>query len=88
MQSPTLRLDIPVDLNTRDETDCPWTFFDEALIELTDDDVGRYFLVGAGVVRVVAMLLDITDEGIVHVWPVPGSVQSNAHLLKVPLPSS
>lgn len=37
-------------------------------------------LVGSGLTRAIALIVDITD-GIVHLHPLPGSVHTNAHLL-------
>ena len=75
----TRPVDLEVDLNTMDETGLPWAFQDEA------PDPGRIvpgnrILVGAGNVRAVATVVDI-DDGIVHVQPLRGSVEENAHLL-------
>ena len=72
-------VDLEVDLNTMGETGLPWAFLDEA------PDPGRIvpgtrILVGAGNVRAVATVVDI-DDGIVHVQPLRGSVEENAHLL-------
>lgn len=75
-----LDIDLPVDLNTMDETGLPWTFLDEA-VDPSRIVPGRHVVVGSGAARAVAVIVDITDEGIVHVCPVPGSVASNAHLL-------
>lgn len=71
--------DLPVDLNTIDETGLPWAFLDvapkPALIT-----PGRFIVVGSGAARAVAQVVDIV-EGIVHVRPLRGSVASNSHLL-------
>lgn len=72
-----LDIDLPVDLNTMDETGLPWTFLDEA-VDPSRIVPGRHVVVGSGAARAVAVIVDITDEGIVHVCPVPGSVASNA----------
>lgn len=75
----TRPVDLEVDLNTMDETGLPWAFLDEA----PDPDrivPGTRILVGAGNVRAVATVVDI-DDGIVHVQPLRGSVEENAHLL-------
>lgn len=73
------RLDLPVDLNTIDDSGLPWAFLDTA----DDPSVvapGRFIVVGSGVARAVAQVVDIED-GIVHVRALRGSVASNAHLL-------
>ena len=77
----TTRIDLPIDFNTMDETGLPWTFLDEAL-DPSRIVAGRHVVVGSGAARAVAVIVDITDEGIVHVCPVPGSVAANAHLLE------
>jgi hypothetical protein len=76
------RIELPVDLNTIDETGLPWAFLDDA----PDPAIiapGRYLLVGTGQARAVAQVIDIND-GIVHVRPLRGSVATNAHLLTNP----
>lgn len=78
------RIELPVDLNTIDETGLPWAFLDDA----PDPAIitpGRYLLVGTGAARAVAQVIDIDiDDGIVHVRPLRGSVATNAHLLTNP----
>jgi hypothetical protein len=76
----TLPLDLFVDLNSIDETGLPWSFLDEA----PDPAIivpGAFILVGAGSVRAVAQVIDITDEGVVHVRPLPGPPSDHLHLL-------
>lgn len=38
-------------------------------------------IVGAGAVSAVAQVVDVADDGVVHVRPLPGPVSANAHLL-------
>jgi hypothetical protein len=76
------RIDLPVDLNTIDETGLPWAFLDQAPNPAIIAP-GRYLLVGTGRARAVAQVVDI-DDGIVHVRPLRGSVATNAHLLTNP----
>lgn len=76
----TIEIDLFVDLNTEDDTGLPWTFLDEAR-DPTVIVVGRYVVVGAGEVSAVAQVVDIGDDGVVHVRPLPGPVSANAHLL-------
>lgn len=87
MMSKQVELDLPVDLNTIDDTGLPWTFLDEAL---HPERVvpGAHIVVGEGSgehsVRAVAVVVDIVDEStgrIVHVMPLPGAVADHAHLL-------
>jgi hypothetical protein len=76
------RIDLPVDLNTIDDTGLPWAFLDDAPKPAIVTP-GRYLLVGTGAARAVAQVVDI-DDGIVHVRPLRGSVATNAHLLANP----
>jgi hypothetical protein len=78
------RIDLPVDLNTIDETGLPWAFLDDAPNPAIVTP-GRYLLVGTGSARAVAQVIDIDiDDGIVHVRPLRGSIATNAHLLTNP----
>ncbi len=73
-------IDLPLDLNSMDETGLPWTFLDQA----TDPArivPGHHIVVGSGSALAVAVVVDVTDEGVVHVQPVRGSVAANAYLL-------
>ena len=74
-------VDLRIDLNTMDETGLPWTFLDQA----PDPSCiipGRHIVVGSGAAVAVAIVVDITDQGIVHVQPLKGSVASNARFLE------
>lgn len=77
----TVDVDLRIDLNTMDETGLPWTFLDQAP-DPSRIIPGRHIVVGSGAALAVAVVVDITDDGIVHVQPLKGSVASNAHLLK------
>mgnify|MGYP001201227224 FL=1 len=77
----TVDVDLRVDLQTMDETGLPWTFLDEAP-DPSRIVPGRHIVAGSGSAVAVAVVVDITDEGIVHVHPLSGSVASNAHLLE------
>jgi hypothetical protein len=72
-------IDLPVDLNTMDDTGLPWAFVDQAI---HPDRVvpGRHIIVGSGNARAVALVIDLVD-GIAHVQPLRGSVASNRRLL-------
>ena len=75
-----IQVDLRIDLNTMDETGLPWAFLDDA----PDPSLivpGHHIVVGSGAAVAVAVVVDITDEGVVHVQPMRGSVASNAHLL-------
>jgi hypothetical protein len=73
-------LDLFVDLNTEDETGLPWSLLTEAV----DRDrvvPGAHIVVGSGRVRAVALVVDVTIDGVVHVKPLSGPVSAYAHLL-------
>ena len=73
-------VDLRIDLQTMDETGLPWTFLDQAP-DPSRIMPGRHIVAGSGAAVAVVVVVDITDEGIVHVQPLKGSVASNAHLL-------
>jgi hypothetical protein len=77
--SADVEVDLPVDLNTMDETGLPWAFLDQA-VHPERLVPGAHVVVGSGSVRAVAQVVDVED-GIVHVRPLRGSVAANAHLL-------
>ena len=77
----TTEIELPIDFNTMDETGLPWTFLDEA-VDPSRIVPGAHVVAGSGSVRAVVVVVDVTDEGIVHVCYVPGSVEDNAHLLE------
>lgn len=73
-------IDILVDLQTEDETGLPWTFLEDA----ADPSIilaGRYVVGGAGRAVAVVQVIDVDDDGLVHLRPVRGSVEDNRHLL-------
>lgn len=76
----TFDIDLFVDLNSEDDTGLPWTFLDTAR-DPSAVVPGHYLVVGAGEVAAVAQVVDVEDDGVVHVRPVPGPVSANAHLL-------
>lgn len=74
-------VDLRVDLQTMDETGLPWTYLDQAP-DQSRIVPGAHIVAGSGSAVAVAVVVDVTDEGIVHVHPLAGSVASNAHLLE------
>ena len=78
-----LQIDLPIDFNTMDETGLPWTFLDEAT-DPTRVVPGAHLVAGSGEVRAVVVIVDVTEDGIVHVCAVPGSVTDNEYLLEGP----
>jgi hypothetical protein len=76
----TIAVDIEIDWNEEDETGLPWTFVDRAL---TPSKIvpGAYVVAGRGSAVAVAEVVDVDDEGVVHLRPLPGPVSSHTHLL-------
>ena len=73
-------VDLPVDLNSEDDTGLPWGFLDEARSPSNVVE-GAWIIAGSSRTQVVAQVVDISD-GIVHVRPLPGSVASHRKLLR------
>lgn len=76
-------IDIDVDWNTQDDTGMPWTFLDDA----TDPSrivAGGYVVAGRGAAVAVAEVIDISEDAVVHLRPLPGPVSASAHLLSTP----
>ena len=68
-----MKIDLFVDLNTEDDTGLPWTYLDQA----PDPSIivpGRLIVVGAGSAVAIAEVVDVTDDGLVHVRPISGPV--------------
>lgn len=73
-------LDLVVDLNNEDESGLSWTFLDEARHpELIRE--GAWIVVGEGDTRAVAQVVEIVDDQIVRVRPLPGPVAKHGQLL-------
>jgi hypothetical protein len=76
-------VDLPLDLNTQDETGLPWTFLDEAP-DPSRIVQGAWIVVGGPQAQAVAQVVSIESlpQGdLVHVRPLPGPVSDYAHLL-------
>ncbi|MCU1498447.1 MAG: hypothetical protein JWM47_2400 [Acidimicrobiales bacterium] len=73
-------VDLRVDFNTQDETGLPWTYV-EAAVDPGRIVPGRYLIAGAGSAVAVAQVVDVADDGLVHVRPIRGTVDDNRHLL-------
>ena len=73
-------IDLLVDFNTEDDTGLSWTYAkrakDPSLIV-----AGRYVVAGMTGATAVVKIVDVAADGLVHVLPVPGSVDYNRHLL-------
>lgn len=75
----TTEVDLPVDLNSEDDTGLPWGFLDESPNPSKVAE-GAWIIAGSTRTQAVAQVVDIAD-GIVHVRPLPGSVASHRGLL-------
>jgi hypothetical protein len=76
-------VDLPLDLNTQDETGLPWTFLDEAP-DPSRIVQGAWIVVGGPQAQAVAQVVSIESlpQGdLVHVRPLPGPVSDYTHLL-------
>lgn len=75
----TIRIDLPLDLASEDESGLPWGFLDEAADPALIRE-GAWIVVGSVAAHAVAQVADI-DGDIVHVRPLPGPVRRHQHLL-------
>lgn len=80
----TYTVDIDVDWNTQDDTGLPWTFLDEAP-DPSHIVPGAFVIAGRGSAIAVAEVVDVADDGVVHLRQLSGSVASNAHRLSTPV---
>lgn len=76
----TVPIDIDVDWNTQDDGGLPWTLVTEAA-DPTRIVPGAYAVAGRRTAVAVADVVDVGEDGVVHLRPVPGPVSVNAHLL-------
>jgi len=74
-------IDIDVDWNEEDDTGLPWTFVDAAP-EPAKIVAGAFVVAGRGTAVAVAEVVDVGDDGVVHLRPLPGPVSDHRHLLK------
>ncbi len=76
----TQPIDIWVDFTSMDDTGLPWTLLSEA-----DDPAtivpGVFVIAGNDQAAMVAEIVDVGPDGVVHLRPLPGPVTRNAHLL-------
>jgi hypothetical protein len=68
-----MKIDLFVDLNTEDDTGLPWTYLDQAP-DPSKVVPGQLIVVGAGSATSIAEVVDVGDDGLVHVRPIPGPV--------------
>jgi hypothetical protein len=73
-------IDIDVDWNTQDDTGIAWSFVDEAR-DPSRITPGAYVVAGRGTAVAVAEVVDVGDDAVVHLRPLPGPVSAHAHLL-------
>lgn len=76
----TVPIDIDVDWNTMDDTGLPWTFADEAA-DPTKIVPGAFVVAGRGTAIAVAEVVDVGEDGVVHLRDVGGTVEENLHLV-------
>jgi hypothetical protein len=72
--------DIDIDWNEEDDTGLPWTFVARA-IDPSKIIPGAYVIAGRGTSLAVAEVVDVGDDGVVHLQPLPGPVSLHEHLL-------
>ena len=77
----TITIDIDVDWNTMDDTGLPWTFKDEAR-DPSKILAGAYVIAGRGTAVAVAEVVDVGEDGVVHLRQLPGPISEHSHLLK------
>jgi hypothetical protein len=73
-------VDIDIDWNEEDDTGLPWTFVDRAL-DPSKIVPGAYVIAGRGTSLAVAEVVDVDDDGVVHLRPLPGPLSAHEHLL-------
>jgi len=78
-----LAIDLFVDFNGEDDTGLPWTDLDDAT-DASRIVPGRYVIGGAGSAVAVIQVIDVAEDGLVHVRPVRGTLEENRHLLDAP----
>jgi hypothetical protein len=73
-------VDIDIDWNEEDDTGLPWTFVDRAL-NPSKIVPGGYVIAGRGSALAVAEVVDVNEDGVVHLRPLPGPLSEHEHLL-------
>lgn len=73
--------DIWVDLNTEDDSGLPWTYVREAR-NPAKIVPGAHVIAGDSDALAVAEVVDVDDDGLVHLKPLPGPVSAHSHLLR------
>lgn len=75
-----LELDIEADLNAQDDDGLGWSTLGDAR-DAEAVCIGAMLLAGNEQARAVVRIVDIDPDGQVHFVILPGSVESNRHLL-------
>jgi hypothetical protein len=73
-------VDIDIDWNEEDDTGLPWTFIDSAAVPERVVP-GAYLVAGRGTAVAVAEVVDVGDDGVVQLRPLPGLVAEHLHLV-------
>jgi hypothetical protein len=73
-------VDIDIDWNEEDDTGLPWTFVDRAL-DPSKIVPGAYVIAGRGTSLAVAEVVDLDEDGVVHLRPLPGPLSAHENLL-------
>jgi hypothetical protein len=76
----THQIDIWVDFASQDDTGMPWTLLSEAA-DPARIIAGTYVVAGNDQAAMVAEIVDVAADGVVHLRPLPGPVSRNAHRL-------
>jgi hypothetical protein len=71
-------IDIDIDWNEEDDTGLAWTFIDSAVVPERVVP-GAYLVAGRGTAIAVAEVVDVGDDGVVHLRPLAGAVGENLH---------
>lgn len=77
-----ITIDLLVDFNTEDDTGLSWTYCDRAK-DPSKIVPGRCVIAGMSGSEAVARVVDVDEDGLVHVLPIPGTVEANRYLLDV-----
>ncbi len=76
----TVAVEIEIDWNEEDDTGLPWTFVHRAR---TPSKIvpGAYVVAGRGKALAVAEVVDIDEQGVVHLRALPGPLSAHQDLL-------
>ena len=74
-----IEIDIDVDWNEEDDTGLPWSFLDHASA-ISRIVPGNYVVAGRGTAVAVAEVVDVGEDGVVHLRPLKGPVADHHHL--------